>query len=122
MLNHSKGPLAAPAKPDLLKYEIVYIEEENNNTALIPQESSYDLAFPPKTDSNSDQQPVSNPVYSLGGLSNNPMYGTSADVEEVKQSLENSEQMHTFMTENGQENVEIESSDEHPPPIPPQNF
>ena len=122
MLNHSKGPLAAPPKPNLKKYDIVYIEE-NDNTAVIPQGNSpYDLAFPSKTDSNSDQQPVSNPVYSLGGLSNNPMYGTSADVEEVKQSLENSEQMHTFMAANGQGTNEIESSDEHPPPIPPQYF
>ena len=125
ILKHDRGPLAAPPKANFKAYDMVHVKEQPENTSIPQDIPPYDLAYPNlKTDGNSQQQPVSNPVYSLGGLSNNPMYGTSADVEEVKQSLEISEQTHndTSMRVNGQENNEIESSDEVPPPIPPQNF
>lgn len=124
VLKHDKGPLAAPPKPKLDAYDSVHLQEHAN--ATIPQDTqSYDLAFPNLNADTNNQQPVSNPVYSLGGLSNNPMYGTSADVEEVKQSLENADltQNNTFTSVNGQEeNNEMENSDEITPPIPPQNF
>ena len=125
VLKHDMGPLVAPAKPDLSAYNTVHIKEHNNPS--VPQDTTqYDLAFPNSNTDSSNQQPVSNPVYSLGGLSNNPMYGTSADVEEVKQSLENAEQTQkdTFTAAvNGQpDNSEFENSDDKPPPIPPQNF
>jgi len=124
-LKHNKDPTAAPPKPNLSAYDSV---ELKHNKPSIPKKTTYDLAFPnSNTDSNSNnQQPVSNPVYSLGGLSNNPMYGTSADVEEVKQSLEQTEQTQnntSVAAVNGQQEFnEIESSDETPPPVPPQNF
>lgn len=126
VLKHDKGPLAPPAKPDLSGYNTVHIKEHNNNPSILQDASTYDLAFPNSNTDNSDQQPVSNPVYSLGGLSNNPMYGTStsAEIVEVKQSLETAEQTqnNTFTSVNGQEINEIENSDETPPPVPPQNF
>lgn len=125
VLKHDRGPLAAPAKANLTAYNIVHVKELPENVSIPQDIPPYDLAYPNlKTDSN-NQQPVSNPVYSLGGLSNNPMYGTSADVGEVRQSLEISEQTrsNSSMRVNGQEeNSEIENSDEIPPPIPPQNF
>lgn len=123
VLQHDKGQLVAPKKPDLSAYNTVHIKENNNNASVPQDASTYDVAFP---NSNADsQQPVSNPVYSLGGLSNNPMYGTSADVEEVRQSLENlAEPLNNTSTSvNGQQEFnEIENSDEMPPPVPPQNF
>ena len=123
VLQHDKGRLVAPKKPDLSAYNTVHIKENNNNASVPQDASTYDVAFP---NSNADsQQPVSNPVYSLGGLSNNPMYGTSADVEEVRQSLENlAEPLNNTSTSvNGQQEFnEIENSDEMPPPVPPQNF
>ena len=125
ILKHDMGPLAAPAEANFKAYSIVHVKEQPKNTSIPQDIPPYDLAYPKlKTDGNG-QQPVSNPVYSLGGLSNNPMYGTSADVEEVRQSLEISEQTYdnTSTRVNGQqENNEIENSDEVPPPIPPQNF
>lgn len=123
VLKHDRGPLMAPAKADLSAYNTVHIKENNN--PLVPQHmSQYDLAYPNSSAGGSNQQPVSNPVYSLGGLSNNPMYGTSADVGEVKQSLENAEQSQNTLTGsvNGQSEIsEIENSDEVPE-VPPQNF
>ena len=123
-LKHDRGSLVAPAKANLTAYNIVHVKEQPENVSIPQDIPAYDLAYPNlKSDSNS-QQPVSNPVYSLGGLSNNPMYGTTADVEEVKQSLELSEQTHSnsSVRVNGQEENESENSDEVPPPIPPQNF
>lgn len=121
-MKHSKDPTAAPAKPNFSAYDSVDLKEHGNS--LIPKKATYDLAFPnSNTDSSNNQQPVSNPVYSLGGLSNNPMYGTSVDVEEVKQSLEQAQNNASTAPVNGQQEFnEIESSDEIPPPIPPQNF
>lgn len=113
----------APAKADLSAYNTVHIKE-NNNPLVTQDMSQYDLAYPNTSADGSNQQPVSNPVYSLGGLSNNPMYGTSADVGEVKQSLENAEQSQNTLTGsvNGQSEIsEIENSDEVPE-VPPQNF
>ena len=123
VLKHDRGPLAAPAKANLTAYNIVHVKEPPENVSIPQDISPYDLAYPNlKTDSNSQQQPVSNPVYSLGGLSNNPMYGTSADVGEVRQSLEISEHNSSVRVNGQEENNEIENSDEIPPPIPPQNF
>lgn len=125
ILRHDRGPLANPGKPNLSGYDSVVLKE-HASSSILPKTTTYDLAYQKSdSDSNNQQPPVSNPVYSLGGLSNNPMYGTSADVEEVKQSLESTEltENNTFTPVNGQqENNEIENSDEIPPPVPPQNF
>ena len=124
ILKHDKGPLVAPAKPKPSAYDSVVLTA-HGNSSVPPDMTTYDVAFQnSNTDDSTGQQPVSNPVYSLGGLSNNPMYGTSADIEEVKQLIENEQaQNNTFKAVNGQqENNEIENSDEVTPPIPPQNF
>lgn len=123
-LKHDKGSVNRPAQPNLSAYDSVDLKGHGNTS--IPPSTTYDIAFAKPDTDGSNQQPVSNPVYSLGGLSNNPMYGTSADVEEVKQSLESGEKRAQNITSielNGQlRDSEIENSDDTPPPIPPQNF
>jgi len=77
------------------------------------------MAFTKNTSTEAGRQPVSNPVYAanspMGPI--NPMYGTSADVESVKKSLENI--AISSQEENGHT---VDETEEKTPPVPPQNF
>jgi len=118
VLQHDKGPTAAPNKPNLAAYDSVELKKDENKT--IPPSSSYDVAFIKDTGTDGvedvNRQPVCNPVYAASSMMPiNPMYGTSADVESVKKSLENL----SLHEDNGHSVDEI---DDKTPPIPPQNF
>jgi len=119
ILQHDKGSTDAPKKPNLAAYDTVELKVDENSRT-VPPTTTYDTAFTKNAAStgSADRQPVCNPVYAASSMGPiNPMYGTSADVESVKKSLEN------IAVSSPEDNGHlVDETDEKTPPVPPQNF